>query len=98
MFLWNGDFVDFKDFQNTLRKVKVDNLNEEHCQTMEISFDLENVSIVRRMRTNKDTIDKIELTLTLSQEQEEHYDKLDKLIIKFPEQCISCILFPKMIK
>lgn len=95
MFLWNGDFVDFKDFQNTLRKVKVDNLNEEHCQTMEISFDLENVSIVRRMRTNKDTIDKIELTLTLSQEQEEHYDKLDKLIIKFPEQCISCIFIPK---
>ena len=95
LFLWNGDFVDFKDFQNTLRKVKVDNQNEEHCQTMEISFDLENVSIVRRMRTNKDTIDKIELTLTLSQEQEEHYDKLDKLIIKFPEQCISCLFIPK---
>lgn len=100
VFLWNGDFVDFKDFQNTLRKEKVDNQNEtnqneEHCQTMEISFDLENVSIVRRMRTNKDIIDKIELTLIFSQEQEEHYDKLDKLIIKFPEQCISCIFLPK---
>lgn len=91
VFLWNGHFVDFKDFQNTLRKVEVD---EKLCQKMEISFNLENVSIVRRMRMNKDTIETIQLTLTLSQEQE-HYDKLDKLIIGFPEQCISCLFSNK---
>lgn len=93
VFLWNGYSVDFKDFQNTLRKVQVDSQHEEHSQTMEISFDLEYVPIVRRMRTNKDTIGKMQLTLTLSQDQKEkHYDKLDKLVIRFPEQCISCFL------
>lgn len=91
VFLWNGDFVDFKDFQNTLYKVHVDSPDEGQDRRMEISFCLENVSIVRRMRSNKNAIDKIQLTLTLSQDQEEkHYDKLDKLVIRFPEQSISC--------
>ena len=89
LFLWTGHYVDFKDFQNTLRNKSGE--DPEDMLEMEISFDLESLQTVRRMRTKKDLIDKIYLTLALSQEQEEiHYDKLDKLTIELPEQTISC--------
>ena len=88
VFLWNGHYVDFKDFKNTLRQRPTENGDAEN--SMVISFDITNVQTVRRLRVRKDAvIDKIKLILTLSQE-EEHYDKLDKLEIGLPEQTITC--------
>ena len=87
VFLWNGHYVDFKDFKNTLRQKQADGRDEEG--SMVISFDITNVQTVRRLRVKDSVINKIRLTLTLSQE-EEHYDKLDKLEIGLPEQTITC--------
>ena len=87
VFLWNGHYVDFKDFKNTLRQKQSDGRDAEDSMT--ISFDITNVQTVRRLRVKDSVINKIRLTLTLSQE-EEHYDKLDKFEIEFPEQTIIC--------
>ena len=87
VFLWNGHYVDFKDFKNTLRQKQADGRDAEG--SMVISFDITNVQTVRRLRVKDSVINKIRLTLTLSQE-EEHYDKLDKFEIEFPEQTIIC--------
>lgn len=90
LFLWTGHYVDFKDFQNILRKTRQE--SPQNPTTMEISFTLKNIQAIRRMRTRKTVIDKTQLTLVLSQEQEdEHYDKLDELVIKLPDQSITCI-------
>ena len=87
VFLWNGHYVDLKENKNTLRQKQADGRDAEG--SMVISFDITNVQTVRRLRVKDSVINKIRLTLTLSQE-EEHYDKLDKFEIEFPEQTIIC--------
>lgn len=87
VFLWNGHYVDFKDFKNTLRQKQSEGRDAEDSMT--ISFDITNVQTVRRLRVKDSVINKIRLTFTLSQE-EEHYDKLDKLEIELLEQTITC--------
>lgn len=86
MFLWTDHYVDFKDFQNTIRANSSD---KDNVRQMEISFDLQKVNVIRRMRVRENIIDRIRLTITLSKDGE-HYDKLKKLIIELPDQRIQC--------
>ena len=86
MFLWTDHYVDFKDFQNTIRANSSD---KDNIRQMEISFDLQKVNVIRRMRVRENIIDRIRLTITLSKDGE-HYDKLKKLIIELPDQRIQC--------
>lgn len=87
VFLWNGHYVDFKDFQNTIRKPN--NGNQKEVNKMEVSFYLEECPYVRRMRVGKNSvISQIELTLTLIKDGN-HYDKLKQAIINLPEQKIE---------
>ena len=80
-FLWTGSNVDLKDFKNTLRS---------GTDQMEISFTLKQMKLKRRMRVTSNTIlDDARLTIRISRSQE-HYDQIDYLCIKFPDQIIEC--------
>lgn len=85
IFLWTGHYVDFKDFKNTINNT----LEHDVPARMEISFGFENLKAVRRMRVRDDIIKKIDISLTLQQE-DEHNDQLIYLKITFPEQKIIC--------
>lgn len=80
-FLWTGSNVDLKDFKNTLRS---------GSNQMEISFTLKQMKLTRRMRVIGSTmVDDARLTIRISRFQE-HYDQINYLCIKFPDQTIEC--------